>query len=970
MNTKSIAILVLTFLLCPFLLFAQESVQKDTASLNKLGRALMTKREFVNTYEERILLLQEALVHFQKSKNWPLIIEIEAEFAELNYYLIEYKKFEEHIDNLKRLVSTHAISEALTIKVKKVMVLRSRMIEDYVESEKLYKEIFEFDKIQSTKIFASASANNIGLFYLSCLSDPQRALDYYQIGVDLLKKSDEPYEPLKATLYSNMGYCYKEINKFQLAQRFFHKSLQVIHTDEVGDLNIQSTWWNYQNLSNIYLNNNQLDSCLYYGQRALSILEKDGKSYWDDYQNYFTLGNYYLKTDSYPLALDYFKKGLIRAKKQKDVFRPVDAIVRFANVLYNHGNHQEALDSLQMGLQLLCPGFKSSDITATPLPQSFAHKKSALKLIEQKAVIFHKQYHENNDPIFLNASLENYKLATEIIQLLRRDFVGDISKYFLAEKVLSIYEDAIEVAYKLYELEGDQKYLEAAFYFAEQNKSILLLESIKENTAKGFGNLPDSLLQQEKEWKLNIAALEKRIYIEKKKTPINQNQTKILSDQLFTLKEKHNNLIASIEKQFPKYYEYKYKPAIASINELQQNYLDPETALLEYFVGEENIFIFCIQKDKTKLLKIQKPKNILASFNQLRAIITQPPKSANYEADLQQFNQLSFSFYNLLIKDLVSTFSGNHLIIIPDNFLSYLPFEILVSNNVNASNFSIKEQSYLLEDFDISYSFSSSLLINTKDINYITQKDFVGFAPSFKDPMAQYSSRNCGDGELYSLQCSEEEVSSINNLFDGKTYSGKLATKDNFESIVNEYNIIHLATHACVDETNPNFSRIYFTDEYLSNFDLTNMRIQANLAVLSACNTNVGPLMKGDGVSSISKGFILAGCPSILTSLWSVDDCSTSQVMINFYHSLKEGNAKSHALHQAKMKYLDQANDVDSHPYYWAPFLLSGDYRAILDVRSATFSQWILGGLFLGLVCFVCFYLYNRSQYKHPGNYK
>ena len=194
-----------------------------------------------------------------------------------------------------------------------------------------------------------------------------------------------------------------------------------------------------------------------------------------------------------------------------------------------------------------------------------------------------------------------------------------------------------------------------------------------------------------------------------------------------------------------------------------------------------------------------------------------------------------------------------------------------------------------------------------------------------------------------------------------KTFIGESANKDSFESIINDYSIIHLATHACVDEENPNFSRIYFKDTYLSNFDLTNMRIQANLAVLSACNTNVGPLMKGDGVSSISKGFILAGCPSILTSLWSVDDCSTSELMINFYRSLKKGNTKSASLRHAKIKYLSQADDSNAHPYYWAPFQLSGDYKAILSGSPSIFSPWVLGSGFLILIFIVFFLKYNRK---------
>ena len=961
MNLRILSILGVFCFFFQFQLLGQEDMESDTASLNQKGRAILQTSEEAKTYKEQVLILQEALNYFLQSKNWEVIVDIKSDLAALNYNLLEYEKFKKETEEIKELLNLHTISDSIFNEAQKILVWHSDMIEDYSTSEELYKDIFEYDLIHSDKGTAAVTACNIGYFYEKSISDFQRATNYYQKSIKLIEESPIKYEDYRAMIYSNLGHCLKEQNQYKLAKVSIYKSLQILKSQEEKDMNIMTQWWNYQNLSALFLKNNELDSCSYYCNKALAILEKDEKSYWDDYQTYQTKAKYFVEAKNYSNALSYLKEGVKRAKSQEDIYRPIDAILELANYFSDRGNYGEALDSLQMGIHLLSPDFKEQDILSKNLPQSFAHKKAALKIIEQKATTLYNQYKVNKNILYLKASLINYNLAVDITNQIRQDFTGENSKFFLAKNVLSFYELAIEVAYTLYQLENDSKYLESAFYFAEQNKSILLTESITENIAKGFGNLPDSLLQIEKEFKLNIVQLERKIYNNKKQNKIDQNLIKSLSDDLFTLKESYSKLIDNIEKDYPKYFKLKHQPSITSIEQLQQNYLNDNSILLEYFVGEKHIFLFVIQKNQSRLHKIEKPTDVLDSFNQFKNIISQAPNSKNYQSNLQSFNKISHSFYELLVQNVLKNEKNKHLIIVPDDFLIYLPFETLLTQKSNKENYNINTQSYLLKDFDISYSFSASLLLITKDVHYQSSKDFVGFAPDFKDPIINITTRDCSQGDLYSLQCSEKEIIDINQVFDGKTFFNTAANKKNFVSILNDYNIIHLATHACVDERNPNFSRIYFTDDFLSNSDLTNMQIEANLAVLSACNTSVGPLMKGDGVSSISKGFIMAGIPSVVTSLWSVDDCSTSKLMVNFYKSLNNGNKKSKALRDAKIAYLQETDNVFSHPYYWAPFLLSG--QDVELVRNKPFSNltWLVG---LTLSCISLIFFYYKRSYK------
>lgn len=140
-----------------------------------------------------------------------------------------------------------------------------------------------------------------------------------------------------------------------------------------------------------------------------------------------------------------------------------------------------------------------------------------------------------------------------------------------------------------------------------------------------------------------------------------------------------------------------------------------------------------------------------------------------------------------------------------------------------------------------------------------------------------------------------------------------------------KYSIIHLATHACIDESSSDLNKIFFDDGNLSQIDLDQLRIHAALTVLSACNTGTGKLQKGEGVLSMARSFLLAGSASVLTSLWAVDDCTTADLMLHYYSFLGKGQQKDNSLKLAKLAFLERADLEHSHPYYWSAFVQVGD---------------------------------------------
>jgi CHAT domain-containing protein len=191
-------------------------------------------------------------------------------------------------------------------------------------------------------------------------------------------------------------------------------------------------------------------------------------------------------------------------------------------------------------------------------------------------------------------------------------------------------------------------------------------------------------------------------------------------------------------------------------------------------------------------------------------------------------------------------------------------------------------------------------------------------------------------GSLIPLNWAEKEVTSISDLMNGEAYCYRRASEKMFKERAPKAGILHIATHAVVNDVNPLFSKLIFSPEpasgedgFLNTYELYNMKLNAQLVVLSACNTGYGTLVRGEGIMSLARGFMYAGCPAIIMSLWPVDDQSTSLLMQKFYEGLKKGQNKDEALRNAKLDFLKNADEVKANPFYWSGMIFVGDMNPL-----------------------------------------
>jgi CHAT domain-containing protein len=215
------------------------------------------------------------------------------------------------------------------------------------------------------------------------------------------------------------------------------------------------------------------------------------------------------------------------------------------------------------------------------------------------------------------------------------------------------------------------------------------------------------------------------------------------------------------------------------------------------------------------------------------------------------------------------------------------------------------------------------------------------------------------------LKGAVEEVQDILELVRGRNIQASLGKQD-LISLLQERSILHLAMHSLATEnsgSSPYFILDSKPDPMLANqmhdYEINALQLSTPMVVLSSCETAGGQLRKGEGIMSLSRSFLQAGAPSVVHSLWPVEDAKSREIMVGFYGELKKGHAKSSALSRVKRQYLDQQPPFYTHPYYWAAFQITGDTSRLHSKRNGSL---ITGSILIAIMIFS--YIRRRSFFR------
>lgn len=634
------------------------------------------------------------------------------------------------------------------------------------------------------------------------------------------------------------------------------------------------------------------------------------------------------------------------------------------------GKFQEALKHCQLALVANLPAYDTSDFYDTPsldqFPLTNYNHRGILNALIEKLKYFLDYFHElqgSEATKVIQTALDTSHLLMEYLHKLQRALKVEESKLLILNGLPKICTLCIDTALLLAKHTQNTDSLEKAFDFHEQAKALLLRYSIQENEAKLQSAIDPQLLQQEQAIKSHIETCVKAIQKEEAKgTKKDENKLKEWKQNHFNETLKHQALIKQLEQNYPEYYQLKYQLQSVSLQDLQAS-LDEQTVLLSYFIGSEKGYVFAVSADDYQIVTL----NLPADFEQqikdyLNAIHTQ---------NFQSFAEKSHTLYCLLIQPLADFIFDifddelKNLVIIPDAVLQYLPFETLICEEViDFKTASYHKLDYLLNHATVQYHYSATLyhqyLQQTKVQRQTDQQssptasnaiDFMGFAPVYtsdkqetqaimRELAADYSqwasrSEAIRGGNLTPLPFSEEEVENIGALFKQKGLTGRnflydSATKEDFKTLASQAKYLHIAAHGLTNDQFPKLSGIVFHpkphasdihDCVLAMGEIYQLQLNADLVVLSSCESGIGKLAKGEGMMGINRGFLYAGAKNVVYTLFKVLDKPSSELCQAFFAEILKEKSYSEALRQAKLELIQQEN-ID--PKFWCGFVLLG----------------------------------------------
>jgi CHAT domain-containing protein len=246
-------------------------------------------------------------------------------------------------------------------------------------------------------------------------------------------------------------------------------------------------------------------------------------------------------------------------------------------------------------------------------------------------------------------------------------------------------------------------------------------------------------------------------------------------------------------------------------------------------------------------------------------------------------------------------------------------------------------------------------------------KSLLIFSPQYNPEISRIVPETSVQYYLNPLPGAAEEVKGISKYIKADIFMNNYAQENEFKDRVSDYDVLHMAMHTIINDSLPMFSKLVFSqpgqatkeDGFLNTYEIYNMKLNARLAVLSACSTGSGKLQKGEGVMSMARGFIFAGCPSIVMTLWQVEDKSGVQIMDDFYYYLSKGKRKDVALRMAKLKHLESSDPLTAHPHYWLGYVSIGNSEPLYTSRDIYFVVFIILAV---LLVFADWYIRKRPR--------
>jgi len=831
-----------------------------------------------------------------------------------------------------RIVAQKAFADAKSLR-------NQRTVESFRSAIVKYQEALSFWRTSGDRRMEAYSLNEMGLIY-GDLSEYQKALDSFTEARAAYKLIGDLQS--QAGMLSNIGWIYGLLGENQKSVDFHEQALEAHraigdHFDEARSLsNIGASYsrlGEYQKALNIHL-------------RVLSIRRAKG----DRGGQAITLnniGNCYDHLGEKQKALDFYSQALTLMPALADRFYIATTLNNIGAVYRDLGEHQKALDYFSQSL-LIRRTIGDQNGEATTLFHIARLERDRGNLVEAR----------NRIEAAL-ATIES--LRTNVAsQQLRASFFASVRQY---------HEFDIDLLMRLHKQRPSEGFDAAALQTSEKSRARSLLELLKEARAEIRQGVDPALLARERTLRKTISE-RADLQMQMLRGKHTEEQAAAAAKEIDALTTDYEQVQAQIRHTSPRYAALT-EPAPLTLKQIQTEVLDDETLLLEYAVGEEKSFLWAVTPSSIKSFELPKRSEIESVARRVYEILTARNQAAAEETPEQRrerigqadadYAKASLALSQILLGPVAAELKGKRLVIVGEGLLQYTAFAALPIPDAPPGVAS----TLLIADHEIISVPSASVLA-------VLRREAAGRNPPDKtvavlaDPVFDSSDpRVVGTGKnrtpaveataltsdvkrsatesglqnFARLRFSRQEAEQIARFAsEGKKlaavdFNASRALATSLE--LAHYSIIHFATHGLINNQHPELSGVVLSlvDEqghpqngFLRLYDIYNLRLEANLVVLSACQTALGKQIKGEGLVGLTRGFMYAGAPRVVASLWQVDDRATAQLMGRFYEAmLGQGLRPAEALRAAQVSMMKDRRW--QAPYYWAGFTLQGEWK-------------------------------------------
>ncbi len=787
-------------------------------------------------------------------------------------------------------------------------------LDAYNQARELYKKL----ELPSAEAF---SLTERGAVY-DALGEYQQALDAYNEALPLWQDAGDRQG--EAVTFNNIGKIYDDLGQYREALDYYNQALPLYRELEYT----AGVALTLNNIGNVYEALGDKPQALDRYNEALPLWQEAG----DRRGEATTLNNIgflHAKDGDYPLALQTYNQGLPLWESAGDRRGQASTLNNIGFVYASLGDNPKALEYYNQAL---------------PLRESVGDRpKEALTRYRIAIALRHQGQLDN--------ALTEIETAIAIAEDLRTNVASQDSRASFFAKVQDYYEFYIDLLMELHQQQPSAGFDAKALQASEQGRARSLLEILNEANADIRQGADPELLDRERSIQQQLSALEER-RIQLLSGPHTPEQAEALSAEIDDLLTQYRQVQTLLRVTSPRYAALT-QPQPLTLTQIQEQVLDDDTILLEYSLGKERSYLWVVTKTSLTSYTLPPREEIEQSAKQFRNALTIPSLRIRRSIFTQTSNALS-----QLILGPAADFldDDKRLLIVSDGALQYIPFAALAVPNPPEGS-----DSYLpliVKHEVVSLPSASTMAVlrreiagrtpATKTLAVLADPVFTPYDDRLQSPTREESlqlgiksetGNRASEVEFSRLPYTKLEAEEILALVPEsertKAFGFDASREAATDPALSQYRIVHFATHGLLNSVNPELSGLVFSllnekGEPLNGFlrlhEIFNLHLPAELIVLSACETGLGQEIRGEGLVGLTRGFMYAGAPRVLVSLWSVDDEATARLMVNFYEKmLQQGLTPAAALRSAQIELWEQQRW--QAPFYWAAFTLQGEWK-------------------------------------------